>query len=65
MLISKKSIFIVLALLTVFSCGKKYNNEEVEPNNTISTATLIETGKDCTGFLDSENDIDNYLLKIN
>jgi len=64
MLISKKSIFIVLALLTIFSCGKKYNNEEIEPNNTISTATLIETGKDCTGLLDSENDVDNYLLKI-
>jgi hypothetical protein len=65
MLILKKSIFIVLILLTIVSCGKKSNNEEIEPNNTISTATLIETGKDCTGFLDSEHDIDNYLLKIN
>lgn len=64
MLISKKSIFIISVLLTILSCGKNYNSEEIEPNNTVSTATLIETGKDCTGFLDSENDIDNYLLKI-
>jgi len=64
MLISKKSILIILALLSVLSCGKKYNNEEIEPNNTISSATLIETGKECKGFLDSENDVDNYLLRI-
>jgi len=64
MLISKKSIFIVLTLLSVLACGKSYNSNEIEPNNTISTATVIETGKDCTGLLDSENDIDNYILKI-
>ena len=65
MLITKKSIFIILTLLTILSCGKNQYNEEIEPNNTLSTATLIETGKKCTGFLDSENDVDNYLLKIN
>lgn len=64
MLISKKSIFIVLMVMTIFSCGKTQNNEEIEPNNTISTATLIEPGRDCSGLLDSENDIDNFLLKI-
>lgn len=64
MLISKKSISIILTAVTILSCGKAQKNEEIEPNNTISTATLIETGRDYTGLLESENDIDNFLLKI-
>ncbi|HOP62974.1 MAG TPA: hypothetical protein PK906_06360 [Spirochaetota bacterium] len=60
----KKSILFVSALIMAVSCGKIQSNEEIEPNNTVSTATIVETGKEYTGFLDTENDIDNYLLKI-
>ena len=64
MLIIKKSIYITVILITIISCSKTGNKEEIEPNNTFSTATEINLNSEYTGLLDSENDIDNFILKI-
>jgi len=60
----KKSILLIIFVIGFTSCnkGKIY---EVEPNNTLETANKIELNKEIAGFLDSENDIDNFLLNIN
>ncbi len=65
MFIMKKSIYIIILAISIAGCGKVSNNEEVEPNNTVSTATPIEAGRSYSGLLDRENDIDNYLLTVN
>ncbi len=64
MLISKKSILIICIAVTFLVSCKIENSEETEPNNTFSTANKIEAGKDYTGVLDSENDVDNYIISF-
>ncbi|HPS85415.1 MAG TPA: hypothetical protein PLY36_01650 [Spirochaetota bacterium] len=59
----KKSILLIIFLSFTMSC-KISKNSETEPNNTFSNANQIEINKEITGYLESENDIDNYYLNI-
>ncbi len=60
---SKKLISWLFLFSLIISC-KNSKNYEVEPNNTFSNANTIEINKEIYGFLDSENDIDNYILNV-
>ncbi len=60
----KKSILLIIIFCLISSC-KLSQNSEVEPNNTFSNANTIEINKEVSGFLGSDNDIDNYILNIN
>jgi len=57
----KKSILLIIFFSFTMSCKLK-NSAETEPNNTFANANMIEINKEITGFLESENDIDNYIL---
>jgi len=59
----KKSIVLIIFLFFIISCNNS-KNSEIEPNNTFLNANDIEINKEITGFLSSENDIDNYILNI-
>ena len=60
----KKSILLIIFIIFFVSC-KKSKIYETEPNNTFETANKIEIGKEIEGYLDTENDIDNFILDIN
>ncbi|MCL1833305.1 MAG: hypothetical protein FWG49_02265, partial [Leptospirales bacterium] len=60
----KKSILLIIFVILFTSCNK-IKIYETEPNNTFETANKIEIGREIAGYLDSENDIDNFLLDIN
>ncbi|MCL2154787.1 MAG: hypothetical protein FWH53_03895 [Leptospirales bacterium] len=60
----KKSILLIIFVISFTSCNKT-KIYETEPNNTFETANKIEIGKEIIGYLESENDIDNFLLDIN
>ena len=60
----KKSILLIIILICFVSC-KKSKIHETEPNNTFENANKIETGKEIIGYLESDNDIDNFLLEVN
>ncbi len=59
----KKSILLITFLIFIISCKMKSNTEK-EPNNTFTNANKIEINKEITGYLESENDADNYILDI-
>lgn len=58
-----KSILLIIFFSFVLSCKISKNNE-TEPNNTFADANQIEINKEITGFIESENDTDNYFLDI-
>lgn len=59
----KKSILMLIVLIISSSCSKT-NNAETEPNNTFINANVIKLNSDYIGTLESESDIDNYLINI-
>lgn len=64
MLISKKSILIICIAVTILVSCKIQSSEETEPNNTFSSANRIDAGKEYIGILDSESDIDNFIISF-
>ena len=59
----KKSISLIIIFSFILSC-KLSKNTETEPNNTFTNANKIEINKEISGFLESENDIDYFILNI-
>lgn len=59
----KKSIVLIIFFCFSISCNLS-KNSETEPNNTFTTANSIEINKEIFGYIDSENDIDNFILDI-
>jgi hypothetical protein len=59
----RKSLLVILFFTFALSCKISENNE-TEPNNTFTDANQIEINKEITGFIESENDTDNYFLDI-
>ncbi|HOV08053.1 MAG TPA: hypothetical protein PK482_02950 [Spirochaetota bacterium] len=57
------SLFIILFSLNNFQCTKKKVFEELEPNNTFTTATPLEINQSCQGTLATDDDIDNYIIR--
>ncbi len=60
----KKSILLIIFFSFIISC-KLTKSSEIEPNNTFTNANPIEINKAITGYLDSENDIDNFIMNVN
>ena len=60
----KKSIVLIIFVICFNGCNKT-KIHETEPNNTFESANRIEMNKEIIGFLDSEKDIDNFLLDVN
>ncbi len=63
MKIYRKSILLIIFFSLALSC-KISKNSETEPNNTFADANPLELNKEVTGFIESENDIDNFYLNI-
>jgi hypothetical protein len=59
----KKSISLIIFFIFIISC-KISKNTEIEPNNTFANSNKIEINREITGYLDSENDADNFILNI-
>jgi hypothetical protein len=59
----KKSILLILIFSFILSC-KLSKSTETEPNNTFANANKLEINKEIAGFLETENDTDNYILNI-
>lgn len=59
----KKSILMIVFFLIVITCNKT-NNTETEPNNSFANANPVEINTAITGLLDSENDIDYYVISF-
>jgi len=59
----KKSILLIIFFSFTLSC-KLSKNSETEPNNTFINANKIEISKEVSGYLENENDIDNFILNI-
>jgi hypothetical protein len=55
-------ISIICIAIPFFSTCSKSKNSETEPNNTFINANPIELNREYWGYLDSENDIDYYVL---
>ena len=59
----KKSISLIVFFIFIISC-KISTNTETEPNNTFANANKIDINKEITGYLENENDTDNFLLNV-
>ncbi len=58
-----KPFFILIFMLSITSCNFS-KNKEIEPNNTFTNATPAFPDKEYTGTIESEKDIDNFLLTV-
>jgi len=61
---AKKSILLIVFFVFIISC-KSSKNTETEPNNTFANANKIEINSVMTGYIESENDIDIFVLDVN
>lgn len=59
----KKSILLVIFFSFTLSCTLS-KSSETEPNNTFINANKIEINKEINGYLENENDTDNFILDI-
>jgi hypothetical protein len=60
----KKYIFLVLVCMIAASSCKKETIFEIEPNDTYTQANLINVGKPVSGFINTESDIDFYMIDV-
>ncbi|PKL18342.1 MAG: hypothetical protein CVV49_06465 [Spirochaetae bacterium HGW-Spirochaetae-5] len=59
----KKSISLIVFFIFIISC-KISTNTEKEPNNTFANANKISINNEITGYLESENDTDCFIVDV-
>ena len=66
MFMTKKQLWIYILLCCImFITCKKEILLEIEPNDTYTQANLITVGKSIDGFINTESDIDFYMIDVN